>query len=539
MAARAVMGKREDSRLHDKICQGILTGYFLAMTCFYPFYMTDGYLQIGKDKYFFYRNISLAVLLLMGVLLFLSFIVKDKKEILLRWYQQMSVTDWFAYSYLLVVLLSYLCAPYRDEVLWGTEGWYMGTATQLIFVLFYFLFSRYFIGSTKWLLLWMISSAGVFCLAVLNRYSVYPIEVQGQTPTFISTLGNINWFSGYWAVVCPMGVISYWNSRSFAVTGRSVVGMLAVRLSAGIFCIVAFLAGITQGSSSAFLVFAVVFYFVFWISFRGNRSMYAFLELGLLFVLSCLLGGILRQIPSWKYNYETKMGNILTDSGIMIGIGVIGILFYLLLRALECKRGFCIENHKGIRKGVTLCFILAFPVYLALAALNSCMDGGLTFLSGNPFFTLNESWGNSRGTAWSVGIDAYLALDPLHKIVGIGADSFAPYCYSVPELAGRLVERFGNARLTNAHNEWLTVLVNFGAAGLLCYAGIFLSAIRRFLGKAKEQPLLYACTASVIAYTVHNTVSFQHVLNTPFVFLVLGIGEGLLRKTAPKGITNE
>ena len=120
-------------------------------------------------------------------------------------------------------------------------------------------------------------------------------------------------------------------------------------------------------------------------------------------------------------------------------------------------------------------------------------------------------------------------MDTLHKLVGIGPDCFADYIYDVPELAERMVDRFYDLRLTNAHNEWLTMLVNTGALGFFCYVGIFATAFTRYLRRADEQPLLYVCAVVLLAYTVHNMVSFQQILHTPYVFVVLGIGEGVAR----------
>lgn len=120
-------------------------------------------------------------------------------------------------------------------------------------------------------------------------------------------------------------------------------------------------------------------------------------------------------------------------------------------------------------------------------------------------------------------------MDLLHKMVGIGPDCFADYIYDKPELAERMADQFANLRLTNAHNEWLTVLVNTGVLGLLCYAGMFVSSFVRLLRRASAQPYLYVCAVVLLTYTAHNMVSFQQVLHTPYAFMVLGIGEGLIR----------
>ena len=64
------------------------------------------------------------------------------------------------------------------------------------------------------------------------------------TETFISTLGNINWFCGYWSVTAPVGMALYWCSD------KAVVRMLS-----GIYSAIAMVSGVTQGSNSAWLVF--------------------------------------------------------------------------------------------------------------------------------------------------------------------------------------------------------------------------------------------------------------------------------------------
>lgn len=143
---------------------------------------------------------------------------------------------------------------------------------------------------------------------------------------------------------------------------------------------------------------------------------------------------------------------------------------------------------------------------------------------------LDEDLGNGRGAAWMCSMDAYREMDHIHKLVGIGPDCYADYIYDVAEIAERVVDRFGDQlRLTNAHNEWLTVLINMGTLGLFCYAGIFATAFVRFMRRAKKQALLYVCAMAICTYTAHNMVSFQQALNTPYVFMILGIGEGLVR----------
>lgn len=109
----------EAGRWHGDICQGIIMAYFLVMTVIYPFYAPGGYARIGEVKYAFFRNISLVTLAVMAAVIILSVLMRRDWEWVVRSYRQMSVTDWFAYGYFAVVLLSYLCSTYKRDALWG------------------------------------------------------------------------------------------------------------------------------------------------------------------------------------------------------------------------------------------------------------------------------------------------------------------------------------------------------------------------------------------------------------------------------------
>ena len=99
--------------------------------------------------------------------------------------------------------------------------------------------------------------------------------------------------------------------------------------------------------------------------------------------------------------------------------------------------------------------------------------------------------------------------------------------FAMPELSDMLYRYFGSARLTNAHNELLTCLVNTGIFGFIFYLGIFVSFIIGSGKKRKKNPVLYVLSLSVICYFVHNMVSFAQVLNFPYLFLFAGMGRYL------------
>ena len=81
---------------------------------------------------------------------------------------------------------------------------------------------------------------------------------------------------------------------------------------------------------------------------------------------------------------------------------------------------------------------------------------------------------------------------------------------------------FDGSIFTNAHNEWLTTLINLGVLGTAAYAAVFLTALRKYRRNSMAIMLLFT-------YGMHSLISFQQVLNAPLFFLILGLCEAAAR----------
>ena len=97
-------------------------------------------------------------------------------------------------------------------------------------------------------------------------------------------------------------------------------------------------------------------------------------------------------------------------------------------------------------------------------------------------------------------------------------------------MSGYLNHFFGHGqRLTNAHNEFLNMMFCTGILGLATYAAIFFLAIHRFWKAAKQaSPALMGALAA-LAYAAHNFFCYQQVCAAPFLFLILGMAENMVR----------
>ena len=509
----------------------LLMAYLFIMFCLYPFYMQNGYMEIGNVKYNFYKAVTIGAFALIIPLALLCTIfrvrehIKNKETETVRRHVRISLTDAAVLIYGISVIISYICTEFKEDAFWGERGWNMGLVTQLLFVISYFLISRFWEYEGKLLLAYMAAASVVFLLGILNRFSIFPIEIQGANSSFLSTLGNINWYCGYWAVLFPIGFIMYWCTD-----------WLWLRLIGLLYTIIGIATGVSQGSNSAFIVFAGLYVFIFCFSFKNLARMKRIFELAMLFCITCQGLRLWRILQPDAFDYyDGTLSDWITLSRVTLYILIpIGVIYALLCLAGR-KKNMDIGRYKMLRQIAILVVTITVGVYIFLLVLNSKTEGGIRFMGEIPALVFSKQWGSSRGATWSAGMEVYRNMHGIKKLTGVGPDCFAMYLYTIPDLAKRMIKQFDGARLTNAHNEWLTVLVNNGISGFISYAGIFISSIFRYIyygekGFADRKKYLYIFAISAFAYMIHNVVSFQQILSTPFMFLMLGMGERLVRE---------
>lgn len=499
------------------------TAYLLLMFCVYPFYMENGYVNIGEAKNRFFLLVSMASFALLFAIFFLQLagMIKEKKEAglayLIDW-EKVSATDLLMLVYATAIFLSYAFSEYKKEALWGTEGWYMGCVPILLLCGLYFLISRMWMGERVVFYGILVASAVVCFLGICNRFSFYPISMTTTQPSFISTLGNINWFCGYLSVIAPLGLGGFvlWSNG------------LRKRIFLTAYAFIVFMAGFCQGSSSVFLWFAALFVFLLWVSLAKKSWMKNWALLLVIWGISAQLVRVLRYVFEGKYNYEVdNICGYFTDSSLSLWIALAGLVLWFVAGHKAGDTGEIRVAGKG-RKWLTVTVLGTLGVWIVLSLVNTVWGIGL--LREQALFVFNAEWGHGRGIAFYAGMRAFWEFSFLHKLTGAGPDCFAKCAYEISELALMLRESFGSARLTNAHNELLTALVNTGLLGVCAYVGIFISFIKRCCREGKEMGTMYIPALCIFCYLIHNMVSFAQVLNFPFVFLILGMSEALSRK---------
>lgn len=517
---------------------GVYVFLFFFMVI-YAFYAPEGYIKIATNKYLFFRKMSQLTVSIMIPLIFLYY-AEAPGGTGKTWYEKcrgfigkLSATDMFVLEFVLIHIISYCLTDYRDEAIWGTSGWNMGFVTHLIFVVIYYLMSRFYDNRIALLPYFMAVTGIIFGWGILNRFSVYPVDMHYDSTSFLSSMGNINWLCGYWSVFFSIGIVLYIISEEKKLR---ILSAIHVAVSLGL--------GVIEGSDSAFLSMLVIFFFLFMVSFRKTDYMERLLEVGIIFCAACQVMRLVTVIFPESLNMHYFLMDFMLGNLTLAALCVLILLRYLIgrysgkyneNRSLGSSGQEWIWKLKWLRNVVAGAAAVTVIAYLVLLIVNTKNPGSIGALSRYPaVFQFNFEWGSNRGGTWMVAIDIYKLMSPVQKIFGVGQDCFAAFAYGIPDMTARLEAEWGSLRLTNAHNECLTYLVNIGILGVASFISIFVSSFIRLVKKAEKEPLCYVFAASILSYFFHNQFSFSQIENIPFIFMMLGLGENLLRQNSDK-----
>jgi O-antigen ligase len=519
--------------------------YLVLMIVVLPFYNEAGYSHIGTDKAMFFRfwsRLFVCLVLPLGALLLAAYLGRRKEEGVLRETPQilwrglrnnLSVTDMGAILFGISGIISYLMSDYKQEALMGTSGWYMGLYTHLVLVGSYFFISRLWVRR-RWMVgLFVPVSFVVFLLGVLNRFGVYPIEMESTMPQFISTIGNINWYCAYLVTVFFAGAYFFWYGACKHKWQRVV---LAVYVGIG------FATLVTNGSSSGIMVLAVMMVVLFCLAVSRSDAdaMLRFWLLSLLLSGVCLLLMGIRLLWPTRMTYIETTVELLTLSPLPLVMVLITGGFALVVWKTKSKGNYPMKLFRILRVILLTVCAIGTVGFVSMLVVNTLRPGSLGELSTLSVFTFSPEWGSKRGATWEAGVKLFGEQNFWHKLFGVGPDAFyaALDREGSSELVDMVTQVFDGSRLTNAHNEWLTVLVNEGILGFVGYVMMMVTGIFRFIkqslvkGEGYDAGFIGACGLGILAYSVNSMVSFQQSMGAVTVFLLLSIGEAY--RTVPR-----
>ena len=486
-----------------KIWAGLL---FCFIALLLPLYIPkNGYYDIGEEKFKFFLC-GMSILTLVGMLLFL-FAVFQKKKVPFHF----NSMDIFAILFACFCSVSFFFSGHKDIALIGNEEWYMGLISQLLFIFIYFGISAHLTQIKNCVNAICITGVPMALLALLNRFGFYPLPISGKHPLYISTIGNINWFCGFFIMITAMELILFFQAetpkKKWLFGGALFLSLLAM---------------ICQGSLSGYVTLLVLLLLLLKPALQSKQSFLTFLKICLLLFSSCSLLYLTGYfIPGAYVEYDPIVYLVAFSPFPLICLFVTSLLHMLVHRFAKDK------NLTFLYKYISGFAAILFVIYLLLCLVNTLWPHKTPFLNSISLFTFDRFWWSTRGGTYTIGFQAYISLPWWRWFVGIGPDCFLTYVYNNLDKV-TMAKCFKVQPLANAHNEFLTMLVNTGLLGAAAYAGIFFNAIKK--GVKSANPFMKVILFGILGYMINNLFSFQQIISTSFVFVLLGILRNLLGK---------
>ena len=270
------------------------------------------------------------------------------------------------------------------------------------------------------------------------------------------------------------------------------------------------------------------------LSFESIESMKAFLEISLIILLTWCFIIIAWYLAKPEFRLEPLPKFIMQTPFIWIAVICLALLYLFIRRKAGGIGVFDIRKYRRIGYiyagfiGFSMLAVIAYTILNTLKVLPESLRSNANYLLFDAF------WGNGRGSIWHDTVMSFLMelkRSPLTAIFGAGPDQ---YFYVLREYTHDWIMVFSDKVALFAHNEWLNAFICSGIFGGAAYLGIFISACIRFVRSREGTPVALGAAVIVVAYISHQMFGYQQYVSTPYIFLVLGIGEQAVREKTKK-----
>jgi len=506
-----------EKRSKTSMIMGIFT---LIVLCVFPVVYHDYYFDILETKYQFYCAAAIGMIVLMaGCGLWTGQMIEYfKKFDLKKIIKSLNITDWSMLAFWLAHVLSWVFCEWPWEAFWGTSGRYNGVFLLTLYVVVYFLVTRYF-EFKKWYLDAFLAVGILVCLFGITDY--FQMDILGfkrqmlpkQRNIYTSTFGNINTYTVYVAALMVVSAILFAAEKCPKRMVWYYVNM-----------IIACFALIMGCSDNAYLSLAVLFGLapLYLLKTKTGTSRYLISVATFFTVILC--------IDKINTAYADVVIGIDSAFTIIAGMSILPILVAALwilaggVTFLLKKNGNADEEtmNPWVARawfGIVILVVcaVAFAFYDATVLGNSKRYGALA-----SYVTFNDDWGTDRGYVWVRALEIWRdKLTPLQKVFGYGADTFGLLMrmYDLPYQQGDSYVIFDSV-----HNEYLQYLLTIGVFGMVSYIALFVTAVRAMAKKVKAHPEVAAVMFAVIAYAVQALININLPIATPIILLLLFMG---------------
>ncbi|MBR3561403.1 MAG: O-antigen ligase family protein [Oscillospiraceae bacterium] len=204
--------------------------------------------------------------------------------------------------------------------------------------------------------------------------------------------------------------------------------------------------------------------------------------------------------------------------------GVLGVGGALVLSAPLLCEG------KTARKRAALgvaCGIVLFAV--AVYAFGGRMGGFLYEASELMRGRWDDDFGSGRLYIWRNA----LALVPEHPLFGGGPDTLGLRTDAAFERYDEALGILIHSSIDTAHNEYLNILVNQGAAALALYLAALIASAVRWVRRCADEPVTAVCGCAILGYCIQAFFGISSPISTPYFWMALALLNPMRHSTEP------
>ena len=456
--------KKEDTKSSYRDNVALIMGAFtLIVLCVLPLVFHDFYFDILETKYQFYSVVAIAALVIMGGYGLASGKMLEwfSKFNFQTWRKSMSVGDWAMVVFWLTNVISWiLCKDWRWEAFWGTSGRYNGVFLMTIYMMTYFLVTRFY-RLKQWYLDAFLAVGVFVCVFGITDY--FQMDILGfkvnmmdtQKSIYTSTFGNINTYTIYVAALLAISMILFTQEknqkRMFWYYGNMILTSFAL---------------IMGSSDNAYLSLAAIFGLApLWL-FQTKTGLRRYvISLATFFTVILCINGINKAYAVSVLGIDSAF-NLIAGTKflpvLVVLLWVIAVVLIFMNRKPQALMNRTTDDSMNkiavyIWIGViaVVCLAVLFVLYDANLGGHADKYGALS-----SYAVFNDEWGTQRGYVWKRAMEIYTKkLNLLQKIFGYGPDTFAlimQYYYPGEMQNGHMVI------FDSTHNEYLNIMVTTG-----------------------------------------------------------------------------
>lgn len=510
--------KKQETKSSFQESAALIMGIFtLVVLCIFPLVFHNYYFDILETKYQFYCVTAISAIVVMALYGLVSgrlvkyFKAFNGKALLKR----LNAVDWAMLAFWLCNVISWLlCKDWKWDAFWGTLGRYNGVFLVTIYMIVYFLMTRFF-HFRQWYLDAFLAVGIFVCIFGITDYFQMDIlhfkvrMVDNQKGSYTSTFGNINTYTIYVGVVMVVSMILFAleenRNRMLWYYGNMVLSIMALIM------------GI---SDNAYLTIAALFGFAPLYLFRTKRGLRRYLiSLATFFSMIPIIDWINHKYADTVLGIQS-MFNILAEfdklPALVAGLWVLAAV----VTVLTMKRK---GDSERLGKWLSWLWVLVIAAVIGLAAYvlyDANIAGNAEKYSAvKGYVVFNEAWGTHRGFVWIRAMDVFnTKFTSLQKLFGFGPETFSvlmQYYFSAD---------MEQVLFDNAHNEYLHYLLTIGIAGMVSYAALMVSAVVRMAKNMKGRPEVAAVMFAIAAYMVQAFVNLNLPIAMPIIIHILAMG---------------